>query len=486
MRTRTAGSLLFLVLCVLALGRNVTIVNPTNKPVPIKVAGVSSDGSPIGPLASPSPSPTPSPTPTPTAFNPSTIAGLQVWFKADAITPVADGTQITTWPDSSSNGNNATAAAGQGPVYYANQLRAATARIAQEKLEKNKKDARGGGKVEGRLEKIIESPEQRLVNKPALIYPGGVGLNLTSPVAVNGTAFAVLQNSIYYELNGLTSNNGALSCSLRSPSGPTYTYTAIGGATAYWGDQTLSPANWYVVTNITPGGPVVIWINGNPYPVPYGALQKDGSPFNAVGSVYGAAGNRGTLAEVLKYSGVLSDLDRMKVQEYLGTKYGLPVPPAGNYAGAAVVDQHYDGLTTNDNMNGAGSRRGVAQTFISTGGKIKSSSWPWYRFAGSSGPAYSRLYRNNGGVPGQLLATSDPLDVATLPASTTTGLFNFSEQYFLIAGQEYFISQEYNGPDGILISIDTSNGHSGVGATYNGTGWAASTDFPFSVSVIKP
>lgn len=44
---------------------------------------------------------------------PSDVANLELWLKADAITGLSDGAQITTnWPDSSGNSRNATAVAG--------------------------------------------------------------------------------------------------------------------------------------------------------------------------------------------------------------------------------------------------------------------------------------------------------------------------------------------------------------------------------------
>lgn len=43
-------------------------------------------------------------------FSPSDIAGLKLWLKADAITGLSDGDAVTTWSDSSGQGNNA----GQG------------------------------------------------------------------------------------------------------------------------------------------------------------------------------------------------------------------------------------------------------------------------------------------------------------------------------------------------------------------------------------
>jgi hypothetical protein len=57
-----------------------------------------------------------------TGFNPDSIAGLQVWLKADAIV-AADGSSVTTWDDSSSANHDFTqGTAGSRPTYQTNEL----------------------------------------------------------------------------------------------------------------------------------------------------------------------------------------------------------------------------------------------------------------------------------------------------------------------------------------------------------------------------
>ena len=56
--------------------------------------------------------------PYPNGFSPSDISGLKLWLKADAITGLSDGDPVTTWSDSSGQGNDATqSTAGQKPLY---------------------------------------------------------------------------------------------------------------------------------------------------------------------------------------------------------------------------------------------------------------------------------------------------------------------------------------------------------------------------------
>ena len=56
-------------------------------------------------------------------FSPASISGLQLWYKADAITALNDGDPLATWTDQSGNGRNATqASATIKPLYKTNIL----------------------------------------------------------------------------------------------------------------------------------------------------------------------------------------------------------------------------------------------------------------------------------------------------------------------------------------------------------------------------
>ena len=54
--------------------------------------------------------------------SPAHITGLAGWWKADSITGLADGTQVDTWSDSSSNGRNATQTGAGRPTFKTNIL----------------------------------------------------------------------------------------------------------------------------------------------------------------------------------------------------------------------------------------------------------------------------------------------------------------------------------------------------------------------------
>lgn len=56
-----------------------------------------------------------------TPDSPDDIAGLLFWYKTEAIVGLSDGDPLTTWPDSSANGRNATPN-GSGCTYQTNEL----------------------------------------------------------------------------------------------------------------------------------------------------------------------------------------------------------------------------------------------------------------------------------------------------------------------------------------------------------------------------
>lgn len=57
------------------------------------------------------------------SINPASFPGLALWLKGNAIVGLNDGDPITTWSDSSGNGNNATqSTAGSKPLYKTNVL----------------------------------------------------------------------------------------------------------------------------------------------------------------------------------------------------------------------------------------------------------------------------------------------------------------------------------------------------------------------------
>lgn len=82
--------------------------------------GVTPTPTPSGtptPTPTASPTSTPTPTPTPGAFVPTDIAGLKLWLKADAL-GLSNNDPVASWTDSSGTSNNATqGTSGKRPVF---------------------------------------------------------------------------------------------------------------------------------------------------------------------------------------------------------------------------------------------------------------------------------------------------------------------------------------------------------------------------------
>jgi hypothetical protein len=425
----------------------------------------------------------------PPPFDPTQVAGLVGWWEADAITGLTDGQPANTWPDKSSAKNNGTSTV--GPLYYSNQLeRVKEALLRRAEGHATPEDQDIINTLPDNVITLEDVPEQMLVNKPAVLYGGGNWMNLTDTIPAGPcTSFSVMRNNIYYQMAGITPRDyGGLGPMLYSPSGPTSLRQRTDGYNLYYTGDIFQPAVWCIATAVYPDK---LFGNGQPLAVSVAGANGDGSPYGGLGSSYGYSygTTQGWLAAVLHYNRILTDLERMQVSEWLGTKYALPVPPAGNYAGIAVLDKEYDLYNTNDNMFGTYSRQGMAMSFVSTGGRLATAVYKYpYLFSGATGNAYSKLYTRNGAIPGTLLATATPIDTTPLPKNAAHVFnFNFPNPYFLIAGRDYFISFEFPGTDGILFPLDTTNGYAGgVGATLTPTGWQASNHSPFSIKVVKP
>lgn len=201
------------------------------------------------------------------------IPGLKLWLKADAITGLNDGAVVTTWNDSSSNNNNATQSnEGYKPVYKTN-----------------------------------------IVNgKPVLQFYGKF---------MDTGAFIIKQVYMVY----------------KSPNAAFNTYGGPLGVINY-GDgrpfifeagQTFFHSNPY---------PLSVWKNGtqittSPYnmtPVTSWMVLtlNTANPNNS--RAYRIGGSEGYLAsldiaEIIGYDNILSDVDRKKVEGYLGSKYGITI-----------------------------------------------------------------------------------------------------------------------------------------------------------------
>ena len=279
--------------------RNVTIVNPLNKPVPIKVAGagVALPTPTASPVASPTATATATntPTPTPSAFDPTTIAGLKLWLKADALA-LSDGAAVASWPDSSGNGNDAAqSVAGERPLFKTN---------------------------------IING-------KPVLRFDGVddfLNANMLGAVTTTASIFIVqLKRNIASSAVTLQSwpAGSANVFDLYLPFSDGNFYFDLGDSTATgrisgaWGGDLT---HFFVWSFVAGGGNMAAYRNGTTVLSSGGhtnSFTPAGLTFNINGSGPGSSQDA-DIAEILIYNTALSDTDRQNVESFLRTKYGLP------------------------------------------------------------------------------------------------------------------------------------------------------------------
>lgn len=203
------------------------------------------------------------------AFTASTVAGLQLWLKADAVT-ASDGATVTTWSDESGNGRNATG--GAPPIYRANRI--------------NSKPI-----LEFFGNKFLNTSASFLNKQTYAVFrsPTAVFNNYGTPVGAfsytDGRPFLFEINTTYFHSNpypGVVRRNGVV---LSNP-------------------FSLAPLTSFMLVALDAAYPT----NVRPY-------QIGGSE-----SSYGASLE---IAEILIYDSVLSTTDQAKVENYLRVKYNL-------------------------------------------------------------------------------------------------------------------------------------------------------------------
>ena len=93
-----------------------------------------------------------------------------------------------------------------------------------------------------------------------------------------------------------------------------------------------------------------------------------------------------------------------------------------------------------------------SQSFTGKAGNLINCKWYLRKRANPTGNIIAKLYSHSGtygtsSLPNTLLATSDIIDIATLPTSFGLIIFNFTgaEQYLLVEGTKYCIVIEYSG-----------------------------------------
>jgi hypothetical protein len=267
-----------------------TIVNTASQPVNMRVVGAMAAATPTG---TPSGGATPSPTPTSTPVDPSTIAGLNLWLKADAITGVADGAPMYSgWPDSSGQAHDFAAYVGY-PIFKQNFL--------------------NGKPVVG-----FSGTNQFLTNTTAALISG----QCTVIAVVSFDAAAAGAHS-YFSSGGGASNNIAMTIGSNGAD-LVHNHFASG-----WASATdiggVVPNAFNIVTADWNGSNIHLWRNGALKATTGATTFGNTATTTRLGLDDLSQTFAGNLAEVLIYSRALSDPERHAVDSYLSTKYGITV-----------------------------------------------------------------------------------------------------------------------------------------------------------------
>jgi hypothetical protein len=230
-------------------------------------------------------------------FNPASIAGLQGWWKADAITGLAEGAPLVSWPDSS--GHNKTITGGCPALSASAPLFRATG----------------------------------MNGKPALEFAYNVACDIASggvPKDAPWTSFIVLKGVAGQSLYGLTLSSGYGSPGLGINVG---TAGYFFGANQYqWiAGAGLLDTSAHVLAAVIDAPTVSsgnrLWRDGAQQASTIWGSGQDSSQFERIGAFAGGNFGAGLIAEILHYNVALSDADRQSVQNYLLRKYAITPPP---------------------------------------------------------------------------------------------------------------------------------------------------------------
>lgn len=236
-----------------------------------------------------------------TSFSPANVAGLVLWLKADSLS-LTNGQSISTWNDSSSYANNATAS--NSPLYYTSQI--------------NSKPA---VKLNG-TNQLFTCAEASSLN-----------ITQMSVFAVVRFDGAGIGNGIVLMKKGVDDGNDGKYGLARQSSDNKWLCNVSAGS---WADSlsvsTVTNGGWYLLEGTydsvsalemyknasgdgshTRSGPINT--------VSPGDLQLGGyrGAFVPGGSEYGNI----TLAEVLLYNTAISTTNRQQVETYLNSKYAI-------------------------------------------------------------------------------------------------------------------------------------------------------------------
>ena len=272
-----------------------TIVNPASQPVNMRVVGAMAAATPTGTPAAASPTPTA----TASAFDPTSIAGLKLWLKADALA-LSDGAAVSAWNDSSPSGYNVTQGNGGFQPKYKT------------------------GIVNGKPVVRFDGVDDYLLNDAAPTIPTGSTGYTVFVVTESATIAAGFPSVIDFALNPATEGTGPSVEIRRNVDELDHVHFDTGYVLA----KELAGVvvgQWNLITADWNGSNIHLWRNGTLKDTAGTTLIGQTGSRTIVGC--NSSGNNfwnGDIAEILVYNSALSTTDRQNVENYLKTKYATP------------------------------------------------------------------------------------------------------------------------------------------------------------------
>lgn len=251
------------------------------------------------------------------AAAPAPVPVLTTWFRADAITGVANGATLATWTDSSGNGFTATQpTAGQRPTYIQNSLNGLPVVRFN---STNQTYLAFSRPVQDNFTILCVFRSSRGIGTGVNFWDGAGLVNGEMPTTVNDFGLSL-------------NTNGRILAGTGNPD-----VTIASSASTF----TNGSPHLIVFKRTRLTGALELYVDGTPQGTATGGKQILNAPAQLVLGAQQTLINflTGDIAEVKIYDQALSDSDRVAEENALACKYGLgsgalPAPPAG-FAGIA-------------------------------------------------------------------------------------------------------------------------------------------------------
>lgn len=229
-------------------------------------------------------------------FNPATYGTVLVWLKADSLS-LSDGDPVSTWSDSSGNGNDATSSSTARPTYKTNILNG----LPILRFDGSNDYIQGSSVISSTTLTafVVGSHNVGSAGFPRLVSFGKPGTNDYDSPSRAIAFYSINNGTVYAYRDSLTRS-----------------YGSFGNGT------------YHQATCVYDGTNNTVYVDG---PSAAGAIASSGT-FDI--TIYSIGANTvpassdfldGDIAEVIIYSDALSTGNRQSVEDYLGTKYGITI-----------------------------------------------------------------------------------------------------------------------------------------------------------------